>query len=84
MRRHLARTGSEFSDFGPYVASIDDDGRVAFFAELVSGEHAVVVVGELLAIILTLMAWCLLKAFREEMPPLTHGAARRHYNGGDE
>jgi len=32
------------------------------------------------AIILILMAWGLLKAFREEMPPLSYRAARKHYD----
>lgn len=34
------------------------------------------------AIILTLMAWGLLKAFRKEMPPLSYKAARKHYDDG--
>lgn len=36
------------------------------------------------AIILTLMAWGLLKAFREEMPQLTYRAARAHYENNSE
>ena len=36
------------------------------------------------ALVLVLMAWCLLKAFREEMPALSYSAAREMYrNGGD-
>ena len=31
------------------------------------------------AVVLVLMAWCLLKAFREEMPALSHASARRLY-----
>ncbi len=36
------------------------------------------------AIILTLMAWGLLKAFRKEMPALSYKAARKHYDNGGE
>jgi len=33
------------------------------------------------AVVLVLMAYCLWKAFREEMPPLSHRAAREVYRG---
>lgn len=35
-------------------------------------------------IVLVLMSWGLLRAFREEMPPLSHRAARAHYNRKDD
>lgn len=35
------------------------------------------------AVVLLLMAWSLLKAFREEMPPLSHRAAQAHYRTRD-
>ena len=47
-------------------------------------QSASITTGLPFAIILIVMAWCLLKAFREEIPPLTHRAAKAHYNGGDE
>jgi len=33
------------------------------------------------AVVLVLMGWGLLRAFREEIPPLSHRAARAHYDG---
>ena len=33
----IATTGERFSDFAPYVASVNDDGTVAFQAELRGG-----------------------------------------------
>jgi len=44
-------------------------------------QSASITTGLPFAIILIVMAWCLLKAFREEIPPLTHRAAKAHYNG---
>ncbi|MBX7133047.1 MAG: hypothetical protein K1X67_10260 [Fimbriimonadaceae bacterium] len=37
----IAQTGEDFSDFAPYVASINDDGIVAFQATLASGGSGV-------------------------------------------
>ena len=34
------------------------------------------------AVVLVLMAWCLLKAFREEIPPMSHATAREMYRRG--
>jgi len=33
----IAETGARFGNFAPYVASIDDQGRVAYYADLVAG-----------------------------------------------
>jgi choline/glycine/proline betaine transport protein len=36
------------------------------------------------AVVLVLMAWCLLKAFREEMPAMSYRAAREMYRNGSD
>ena len=48
---------------------------------LVALQTASIMAGLPFAIVLVLMAWGLLRAFREEIPPLSHRAARAHYNG---
>jgi len=48
---------------------------------LVALQTASIMTGLPFTIVLALMAWGLLRAFREEIPPLSHRAAREHYNG---